>query len=305
MGFTFFGLLLLSVAHQYGIILVGGVVVGLGSVVLDPGIARMARLASGRALRLCAIGVSTRPVSARRWGGAPAALIVVPFGQPGFSSISFLAIVIRGGSASGTGGRSGMRKWLLSRARECPEFAGEGLSPACFNSMCRACRAITLHPSSMNLASRRRRPALSHFAANVVGAFFGGPRSLGANTSSGFRSSARCRRLALPYAGLFGSAVLTVFIGLILSSATSSIIVFAQETHADRFGMISGWFLGVAFGSAGTAPPQAPTTPASPSFIRSAPSSQRCRRPGPRSARGRNVREKHFARRDKENSAPR
>ena len=57
--------------------------------------------------------------------------------------------------------------------------------------------------------------------------------------------------LALPYAGLFGSAVLTVFIGLILSSATSSIIVFAQELMPHRFGMISGVFFGVAFGIGG------------------------------------------------------
>ena len=57
--------------------------------------------------------------------------------------------------------------------------------------------------------------------------------------------------LALPYAGLFGSAVLTIFIGLIISSATSSIIVFAQELMPHRFGMISGVFFGVAFGIGG------------------------------------------------------
>ena len=51
--------------------------------------------------------------------------------------------------------------------------------------------------------------------------------------------------------GCVGSAVLTVFIGLILSSATSSIIVFAQELMPHRFGMISGVFFGVAFGIGG------------------------------------------------------
>ena len=45
--------------------------------------------------------------------------------------------------------------------------------------------------------------------------------------------------------------MLTVFIGLILSSATSSIIVFAQELVPHRFGMISGVFFGVAFGIGG------------------------------------------------------
>jgi MFS transporter, FSR family, fosmidomycin resistance protein len=57
--------------------------------------------------------------------------------------------------------------------------------------------------------------------------------------------------LALPYAGLHASAVLTVIIGLIISSTTSSIIVFAQELMPHRFGMISGVFFGVAFGIGG------------------------------------------------------
>jgi len=50
---------------------------------------------------------------------------------------------------------------------------------------------------------------------------------------------------------LYTSAVLTVVIGLIISSATSSIIVFAQELMPHRFGMISGVFFGVAFGIGG------------------------------------------------------
>jgi FSR family fosmidomycin resistance protein-like MFS transporter len=57
--------------------------------------------------------------------------------------------------------------------------------------------------------------------------------------------------LALPYAGLGASAALTVLIGLIISSTTSSIIVFAQELVPHRFGMISGVFFGVAFGIGG------------------------------------------------------
>src|SRR5215218_10856691 len=47
MGFTFFGLLLLSVAHHYGIILIAAALVGLGSAVFHPESARIARLASG------------------------------------------------------------------------------------------------------------------------------------------------------------------------------------------------------------------------------------------------------------------
>jgi len=91
-------------------------------------------------------------------------------------------------------------------------------------------------------------------AANAVGAFFGGPLGdrFGRKYVIWFSIlGALPFTLALPYAGLFASAVLTVFIGFIISSTTSSIIVFAQELMPHRFGMISGVFFGVAFGIGG------------------------------------------------------
>ena len=57
--------------------------------------------------------------------------------------------------------------------------------------------------------------------------------------------------LALPYANLFWTGILTVFIGLILASAFAAIIVFAQELLPGRIGMISGLFFGFAFGMGG------------------------------------------------------
>ena len=132
-------------------------------------------------------------------------------------------------------------------------------------------------------------------AANAVGAFFGGPLGdrFGRKYVIWFSIlGALPFSLALPYVGLFASAVLTVFIGLIISSATSSIIVFAQELMPHRFGMISGVFFGVAFGIGGLGAAvlgRSPTIPASRSSIRSARSCRRsdcsrcscrrCRRP--------------------------
>jgi FSR family fosmidomycin resistance protein-like MFS transporter len=57
--------------------------------------------------------------------------------------------------------------------------------------------------------------------------------------------------LALPYVGLPATVVLSVLIGLILSSAFSAIVVYAQELMPGRVGMVSGLFFGVAFGMAG------------------------------------------------------
>ena len=57
--------------------------------------------------------------------------------------------------------------------------------------------------------------------------------------------------LALPYVGLAWTVALTVIIGLIISSAFSTIVVYAQELVPGRVGMISGLFFGLAFGVGG------------------------------------------------------
>jgi FSR family fosmidomycin resistance protein-like MFS transporter len=59
--------------------------------------------------------------------------------------------------------------------------------------------------------------------------------------------------LLLPHVGLTATVVLTVFIGLILASAFSAILVYAQELVPGQVGMISGLFFGLAFGCAGIA----------------------------------------------------
>jgi FSR family fosmidomycin resistance protein-like MFS transporter len=57
--------------------------------------------------------------------------------------------------------------------------------------------------------------------------------------------------LLLPYANLFWTEVLTIIIGLVLASAFSAIVVFAQELVPGRVGMVSGIFFGFAFGAGG------------------------------------------------------
>jgi FSR family fosmidomycin resistance protein-like MFS transporter len=57
--------------------------------------------------------------------------------------------------------------------------------------------------------------------------------------------------LLLPHVGLAATAVLSVIIGLILASAFSAILVFAQEIMPGRVGAVSGLFFGFAFGLGG------------------------------------------------------
>jgi len=57
--------------------------------------------------------------------------------------------------------------------------------------------------------------------------------------------------LALPYANLFWTIILVVPIGLILSSAFSAILVYAQELIPGKIGLVSGLFFGFAFGMGG------------------------------------------------------
>src|SRR5204862_4143996 len=57
--------------------------------------------------------------------------------------------------------------------------------------------------------------------------------------------------LALPYANLFWTGVLSVVIGVILASAFTAILVYAEDLVAGKLVMISGLFFGLAFGIAG------------------------------------------------------
>ena len=265
---TFFGLLLLSAARQYFVILIAAALVGLGSAVFHPESARIARLASGGRYGFAQSVFQLGGSFGTSMGPVLAALIVVPFGQPSiayFSLIAFVAIVIL---------------WRIGLWYR-PQITAKKFAPlhahpdAPSSKRVRVALAVLvallfskqLYVSSLSsyyifylidkfgVSTQAAQIYLFIFlAANAVGAFFGGP--LGDRFGRKYVIwisvlGALPFTLALPYAGLTASAVLTVLIGLILSSTTSSIIVLAQELMPHRFGMISGVFFGVAFGIGG------------------------------------------------------
>ena len=268
MGFTFFGLLLLSVAHRYGIILIAASLVGLGSAVFHPELARIARLASGGRYGFAQSVFQLGGSFGTSMGPVLAALVVVPFGQPSiawFSSIAFLAIVILWRIGVWYKPQIGSKKSaMMERHPDHPDSRRIRIALAVLVVLLFSKQLYVSSLSSYYIFYLIDRFGVStqaaqlylfvFLAANAVGAFFGGPLGdrFGRKYVIWFSIlGALPFTLALPYAGLAGSAVLTVFIGLILSSATSSIIVFAQELMPHRFGMISGVFFGVAFGIGG------------------------------------------------------
>jgi MFS transporter, FSR family, fosmidomycin resistance protein len=268
MGFTFVGLLLLSAAHVYGMILVSAALIGLGSAVFHPESARIARMASGGRYGFAQSVFQVGGNFGSAMGPLLAALIIVPFGQPSiawFSSIAFIAIVVL----------FQIGRWYKLRispnesAR--PRRSSETPAPA------RTALALTIlivlvfskyiYMSSLtsyytfyliekfHVSTQTAQLLLFVFLGAVaIGVYFGGP--------IGDRFGRRYViwlsilgvlpfTLLLPFANLAGTVVLTVVIGVILSSAMPAIIVFAQELMPHRLGMISGMFFGFAFGAAG------------------------------------------------------
>jgi FSR family fosmidomycin resistance protein-like MFS transporter len=268
MGFTFFGLLLLSVAHQYPVILVAAALVGLGSAVFHPESARIARLASGGRYGFAQSVFQVGGSFGSSMGPLLAALIVVPFGQPSiawFSSIAFLAIIILWRIGLWYRPQIATKKFAaVERHPDAPDSRRVRIALAVLVVLLFSKQLYVSSLSSyymfylidkFGVSTQAAQLYLFVFlAANAVGAFFGGP--LGDRFGRKYVIwlsilGALPFTLALPHAGLVTGAVLTVFIGLIISSTTSSIIVFAQELMPHRFGMISGVFFGVAFGIGG------------------------------------------------------
>ena len=268
MASTFFGLLLLSVAHHYVVILIAAAMIGLGSAVFHPESARIARLASGGRYGFAQSVFQLGGSFGTSMGPVLAALVVVPFGQGSiawFSSIAFVAIVLLW--------RIGLWYKPQIAARKTAPIVRDPSAPTGSRVLLALAVLVVLlfskqlYVSSLSsyyifylidkfgVSTQAAQIYLFIFlAANAAGAFFGGPLGdrFGRKIVIWFSIvGALPFTLALPYVGLTASAVLTVIIGLIISSTTSSIIVFAQELVPHRFGMISGVFFGVAFGIGG------------------------------------------------------
>jgi FSR family fosmidomycin resistance protein-like MFS transporter len=268
MSFTFCGLILLSVAHHYWVILVAAALVGTGSAIFHPESSRIARLASGGRFGFAQSLFQVGGNFGTAIGPVLAALIVVPFGQgsiAAFSLVAALAIFIL----------FQVGRWykprIVPRKSAKPVAHADALSSR-VTQVALVVLVVLVFSKAIYMASIGsyytlyliHKFSLSTQAAqlylfvflgaNAAGVFFGGPLGdrFGRKYVIWFSIlGALPFTMLLPQADLFWSAVLSIFIGFIISSAFPAIVVYAQELMPHRIGMISGVFFGFTFGIGG------------------------------------------------------
>lgn len=268
MGFTLAGLLLLSLAPTYGAILVAVSLVGIGSSIFHPESSRVARLASGGrfgfAQSLFQVGGNAGSAS----GPLLAAFIVLPYGQHSiawFAVTALLAMAILlhvgrwyGAHLAAVGNQQPARRPTgVSRAQV--RWSLAILAVLVFSKNVYLVSLTSFHTFYLidTFGVPVRQAQLYLFlllAAAAAGTFIGGP--VGDRYGRKFVIwlsilGALPFTLLLPHANLFWTAVLTVIIGLVIASAFSAIVVFAQELVPNRVGAVSGLFFGFAFGAGG------------------------------------------------------
>ncbi len=265
------GLLLLAVANSYGTILCAAALVGLGSSVFHPESSRVARMASGGrhgfAQSLFQVGGSTGSAI----GPLLAAFIVVPRGQGSiawFSAAALLAIFLLANvslwysrnmkprSAGGISAR-GTAYTMLSRKKVLGAIAiliALLFSKNVYTSSLSSYYTFYLiHKFGLSVQNAQIH-LFVFLGAVAAGTFGGGPIGdrFGRKPVIWFSIlGAFPFALMLPYASLFWTGVLSVAIGLILASAFSAIIVYAQELVPGRVGLMAGMFFGFSFGLGG------------------------------------------------------
>lgn len=270
MGFSLLGLLLLSVAGSFAEILLAAALVGIGSSVFHPESSRVARMASGGRYGLAQSVFQVGGNVGSAIGPLAAAFVVIPGGQGSiawFSLVALLAIVVlsnvgswykRHNAAKARSGRSGTdaihglssRRVMLSVAVLLILTFSKFFYMASLNSY-----YTFFLINKFGVSVQDSQVYLFIFLAAVAaGTFFGGPLGdrFGRKLVIWFSILGVLPfSLALPYADLFWTGVLTVLIGVIMASAFSTIVVFAQELVPGKVGMIAGIFFGVAFGMGG------------------------------------------------------
>jgi FSR family fosmidomycin resistance protein-like MFS transporter len=270
MGFTLAGLLLLSGAPTFPAILVAVALVGVGSSIFHPESSRVARMASGGQHGLAQSLFQVGGNAGSALGPLLAAFLVLPGGQRSIAWTSLAALVAiiiltRVGTwykrhqsahkkAHAKNAAHGVplpsRKVALAVAVLVALIFSKFFYLASLSSYYTFYLISKFHVSVQNAQIH----LFLFLGAVAAGTIIGGP----VGDRIGRKYVIWCSilgvlpfTLLLPYAGLFWTTILSVIIGVVLASAFSAILVYAQELVPGRVGAVSGLFFGLAFGMGG------------------------------------------------------
>lgn len=269
MGFTLSGLLLLAVAQSFPVVLLAAALVGTGSSVFHPESSRVARMASGGRHGLAQSLFQVGGNFGASLGPLLAALIIAPYGKGNvawFSLAALLGIVVllqiskwyrQQNQIAKKRGPVKMNITILPRKTVAMSL---GILLILVFSKYFYLTSISsyytfylIHKFGVSVQSAQIHLFVFLFAV-AAGTIIGGP--VGDKIGRKYVIWASILGVApftllLPHANLMWTSVLSVIIGVILASAFSAILVFAQELMPGKVGMVSGLFFGLAFGMGG------------------------------------------------------
>ena len=268
MGFTLSGLLLLAHASTFPMLLLAAGLIGSGSSVFHPESSRVARMASGGRHGLAQSLFQVGGNVGSAIGPLLAAFIVVPRGQGSvgwfaIAALTAIVLLVRIG---------GWYRAHVPAHRTSRSSAGASALPRRTIVLTMVILGLLIFSKYFYLASLSsyytfylmQKFQLSAQSAQLHLFIFLG--AVAAGTLAGGPIGDRIGRkyviwgsilgvlpftLLLPHANLFWTTLLTIVIGLVLASAFSAIIVYAQELVPGRTGVIAGLFFGFAFGMGG------------------------------------------------------
>ncbi len=271
MCFTLTGLLLLSIAESFPLVLFSVAFVGVGSSVLHPESSKVARMASGGAKGMAQSIFQIGGNVGRAFGPVAVALIVVPHGQGSIRWFALLAIVAI---------------WVLARIgrwyKRQIELYGRGKSKYDIENHSHLSKRqivvallvlLVLMFSkdfyTANIQSYLTFYMMDKFGLSVTASqyvLFAFLVSTAVGLLIGGEVGDRYGRkyviwvsilgsspfaLLLPYCNLTWTIILVILVGMVMSSAMSAILVYGTELLPGNVGMISGAFFGLSFGLGG------------------------------------------------------
>lgn len=268
MGFTLMGLVMLALAESYPALLIAAALVGTGSSVFHPESSRVARMASGGRHGLAQSLFQVGGNLGSALGPLLAAVVVAPYGRghvAWFVLAAMLAIVIllqvsRWYAAQHAAASKSITARAVSSLPRRKVIIGISVLLVLIFSKFVYTASLSSY-YTFYLIEKFGLPVQSAqlylfaflFAA-AAGTVIGGP----IGDRFGRKKVIWCSilgtapfSLALPWLNLEMTCLFSIIIGLVLSSAFSAILVFAQELVPGRIGMISGLFFGFAFGMGG------------------------------------------------------